>query len=159
MLTQRCLPPPLTSTVKSLLFTVLNNVHSSLLSLASRWHQCCANHSYYMNNGWTCNFIVVRILFNSISGGSEWCLFYNLVIRLMWLCEESSCVYLCHHLHLKSTTLLSMCCVFLFNPQVALPFLGHFSTLVDLAREVDCRLTTGYLAAPQLWFREQDPLS
>ena len=39
---------------------------------------------------------------NSISDGSEWWLFYSLVIILMWLCEEVSCVYLCHHLDWKS---------------------------------------------------------
>ncbi|KAF6094688.1 hypothetical protein HJG60_011798 [Phyllostomus discolor] len=50
MLTQWCLPPPLTSTVKSSLFT---HVHSSPLSLAARLHQCHANHSRYVNNGWT----------------------------------------------------------------------------------------------------------
>ena len=49
MLTQRCLPPTLTSTVKSLLFT---HVHSSPLSLAARLHWCCTNHSWYINNGW-----------------------------------------------------------------------------------------------------------
>ena len=42
MLTQWNLLPPLTSTVKSSLFT---HVHSSLLSLATRLHQCHANHS------------------------------------------------------------------------------------------------------------------
>ena len=46
MLTQRCLLPPLTSTVKLLLFT---HVHSSPLSLAARLHWCCANHFHNMN--------------------------------------------------------------------------------------------------------------
>ena len=41
-------PPPLTSTVKFSLFT---HVHSSSLSLTARFHQCCANHSLYINNG------------------------------------------------------------------------------------------------------------
>ena len=50
MLTQLCLPPPLTSTVKWSLFTY---VHSSPLSLASRLHRCHTNHSHYINNGWT----------------------------------------------------------------------------------------------------------
>ena len=27
--------------------------HSSPLSLAARFHQCCANHSHYINNDWT----------------------------------------------------------------------------------------------------------
>ena len=27
--------------------------HSSPLSLAARLHQCCTNHSHYINNGWT----------------------------------------------------------------------------------------------------------
>ena len=42
--------PPLTSTVKSSLFT---HVHSSPLSSAARLQGCCANHSHYINNGWT----------------------------------------------------------------------------------------------------------
>ena len=50
MFTQQRLPPPLTSTVKSSLFT---HVHSSPLSLAARLHWCHANHSHYINNGWT----------------------------------------------------------------------------------------------------------
>ena len=50
MLTQQCLPPPLTSTVKLSLFT---QVHSSPLSLAARVHQCCPNCPHYNNNGWT----------------------------------------------------------------------------------------------------------
>ena len=50
VLTQRHLPPPLTSTVKSSLFT---HAHSSPLSLAARLRRCHANHSHYVNNGWT----------------------------------------------------------------------------------------------------------
>ena len=50
MLTRGCLLPLLTSTVKLSLFT---HVHSSPLSLAARLHQCHANHSHYINNGWT----------------------------------------------------------------------------------------------------------
>ena len=50
MFTQWCWPPTLTSTVKSSLFTY---EHSSPLSLAARLHWCCANHSHYLNNGWT----------------------------------------------------------------------------------------------------------
>ena len=38
MLTQQCLPPPLTSTVKLSLFT---HAHSGPLSLAARLHLCC----------------------------------------------------------------------------------------------------------------------
>ena len=51
MLTQWCLPPPLTSTVKWSLFT---HVHSSPLSLADRLHWCCTNHFHFINYG--CNF-------------------------------------------------------------------------------------------------------
>ena len=50
MLTQWHLPPPLTKTVKSSLFT---HVHSSPLSLAARLHWCRTNHSCYIKNGWT----------------------------------------------------------------------------------------------------------
>ena len=42
--------PPLISMVKSSLFT---HVHSIPLSLAARLHQCRANRSRYINNGWT----------------------------------------------------------------------------------------------------------
>ena len=48
-LTQWHLPSPLTSTVKSWLFT---RAHSSPLSSAARLHGCCANYSHYINNGW-----------------------------------------------------------------------------------------------------------
>ena len=47
--TQWCLPPTLTSSVKSLVFT---HADSSSLSLAARTHWCSANHSHYINNGW-----------------------------------------------------------------------------------------------------------
>ena len=50
MLTQQCLLPSLTSTMKLSLFI---HVHSSPLSLAARLHRCHANHSRYINNGWT----------------------------------------------------------------------------------------------------------
>ena len=50
MVTQWCLPPLLTRTVKLSLFT---HAHSSPLSLAARSHWCHANHSRYLNNGWT----------------------------------------------------------------------------------------------------------
>ena len=49
-LTPRCLLPPLTSTVKSSLFT---NAHSSPISLAARLCWCCTNHCLHVNNGWT----------------------------------------------------------------------------------------------------------
>ena len=48
------------------------------------------------------NSVVVRLPFNLISDGSERWLFYILVVILMWLCEEASCVYLGHYLDLKS---------------------------------------------------------
>ena len=50
MITQWHLLPPLTSTVNLSLFT---QAHSSPLSLATRLHRCSANHSCYINNGWT----------------------------------------------------------------------------------------------------------
>ena len=49
-LTQQHLLPPLTSRVKSSLFT---HAHSSPLSLIARLHWCLTNHSRYINNGWT----------------------------------------------------------------------------------------------------------
>ena len=48
MLTQWCLSPLLTSTVRLSLFT---HAHSSPFSVAARFHPWCANHSRY--NGWT----------------------------------------------------------------------------------------------------------
>ena len=44
MLTQPCLPPPLTATMKSL-FT---HAHSSLRPLPSKLHWCCTSHSHYV---------------------------------------------------------------------------------------------------------------
>ena len=48
-LTQWCLPPPLTSTVKLSLFT---HVHSSPLSFTARLHRCHAIHFRCVNSGW-----------------------------------------------------------------------------------------------------------
>ena len=50
MLSQQPLPPPLTSTVRLSLFM---RMHSSPLSLAAKLYGCHANHSHYVNNGWT----------------------------------------------------------------------------------------------------------
>ena len=50
MLTQWHQLSPLTSTVKLSLFT---HAHSSPLSFAASLHQCCVNHSHYINSGWT----------------------------------------------------------------------------------------------------------
>ena len=50
MLTQWRLPPPLTSTVKSSLFT---HALSSPFFLTARLQWCCTNHSLYVSNGWT----------------------------------------------------------------------------------------------------------
>ena len=50
MLTQWRLLPPLTSAVKSSLFT---HAHSSPLSLAAGLHQCRGNCSHYITNDWT----------------------------------------------------------------------------------------------------------
>ena len=50
MLTQKHLPPPLTTTVKS---SLLTRALSSPLSLAARLHQCHTNHSRCINDGWT----------------------------------------------------------------------------------------------------------
>ena len=44
-------PPPVTSTVKSSLFT---HAHSSPLSLAARLHHSYVNNSRFINNCWTC---------------------------------------------------------------------------------------------------------
>ena len=63
------------------------------------------------------NSVIVRFPFNLISAGSEWWLFYNLVVILTWLCEEVSGVHLCHHLDqslswliAESSCLLSVHC-------------------------------------------------
>ena len=49
-LTQRCLPPPLTTTVK---LSLLPHVHPGPFFLAARFHRCHTNYSHYINNGWT----------------------------------------------------------------------------------------------------------
>ena len=50
LLTQWHLLPPLTRRVKS---SLLTHAHCSPVFLAARLHHCCANHSCYINNGWT----------------------------------------------------------------------------------------------------------
>ena len=65
--TQWHLPPALTSLVKSSLFT---HAHSSPLSFTARLHQCCANYSYYINNGWT---------------------FYRQIFYVLFLCSDLLC--------------------------------------------------------------------
>ena len=50
MLNKNHLPPPLTSSVRSSLFT---HAYSSPVSLAARLHQCCLHLSHCINNGWT----------------------------------------------------------------------------------------------------------
>ena len=69
MLTQWCLLPLLTSTVKSSLFT---HTHSSPFFLAARLHWCRANHSRYRNNGLT------------FSGGIYIYYIYILYIYIWW---------------------------------------------------------------------------
>ena len=53
------------------------------------------------------NSVVVRLPFNSISDSSQQWLFYNLVVIFMWLWEEISYVYLCHHVDWKSSLTFS----------------------------------------------------
>ena len=75
-LTQGHLSSPLTSTVKSLLFT---HAHSSPL-LAARLHRCCSNCSCYVNNGWTFSrqiflfiYSSLQLLYSSLTSGSFLC--------------------------------------------------------------------------------------
>ena len=82
MLTHRCLPPPLTSTVKS---SLLTHACSSPLSLAARLHWCCCiNHSHYINNGWTfsgqASFTQIHI-----------CWYVNMLLEI----DKHMCSYMC----------------------------------------------------------------
>ena len=79
MLTQGCLLPPLTSTVKSSLFT---HVHSSPLSMAASLHWFHATCYCYINNGWTFSrqtlYITEDFLWNSEHFHQQWrMLIYN----------------------------------------------------------------------------------
>ena len=56
----------------------------------------------WMDVGFFFNSIAVRLPFNLISDGSEWWLFYILIVILLWLCEDVSPIYLCLHLDKKS---------------------------------------------------------
>ena len=85
--TQWCLPPPLTSTLKSSLFT---HAHSSPLSLAARLHHCCTNCSLYIDNGWT------------FSGQTS-----EICIDHFWLCAPLT--------HLEQTLYFSACCALLLT--------------------------------------------
>ena len=92
MLTQQCLLPTLTSTMKLSLFT---HVHSSPLSLAVRWHQCHANLSHYINKDWTFSdrlhilreydWIMIKcILFHFTNGRTGLYLFLRIEIVSHW---------------------------------------------------------------------------
>ena len=80
MPTQWRLLPPLTSTVKSSLFT---HAQSSPLSLAARLHQCDANYFCYNNNGWTFS--------SQTSCIPRWLLGYNLVHHVTVLNTVDNC--------------------------------------------------------------------
>ena len=116
MLTQWCLPPPLTSTVKSSLFT---HAHSSPLSLAARLRWCHANHSRYINNGWTL---------------SRWTS-YMCVITL----HHISCIFLAKHQIIQVTQ--SLCtphlvpCNFWLFPKLKSPLRGKRFQTVDEIQE------------------------
>ena len=92
MLTQWHLPPQLTSTVKSSLFT---HAHSSTLSLAARLHWCHVNHSRYINNGWSfsrqISYILKPRLKNPLLGK-------NSLIPHSFYSGTLGCVSLCHRL-------------------------------------------------------------
>ena len=62
---------------------------------------CVSDHSTSLDGYGFFISIVVRLQFNLIFDGSEWWLFYILVVILLWLWEEASHVYLCHHLDQK----------------------------------------------------------
>ena len=89
MLTQWCLLLPLTSTVKSPLFT---HAHSSPLSLAARLHRCHTNCSHYINNGRIFPdrpHIYIRevAIKPSFSFFPLW-LLYEYMIQLLWGCAS-----------------------------------------------------------------------
>ena len=67
MFTQQRLPSPLTSTVRSSLFT---HVHSSPLSLAARLHWCHTN-CYHINDGWSFSGQTSYIKFGNIREGKQ----------------------------------------------------------------------------------------
>ena len=81
MPTQRCLPSPLASTVKSSSFT---HMHPSPLSLAGRSHWCRTNHSRRINNGWTFSWPCVCCL-----GANTLCWFIVSMQEHLW---ETHCV-------------------------------------------------------------------
>ena len=57
-------------------------------------HGLSWSHSW---NGFFFNSVFIGLPSSSISHGSEWWLLYNLVVILMWLCEEVSYILeLCH---------------------------------------------------------------
>ena len=88
-LTQWCLPPPPTSTVKSALFM---HVHCSPLSLAARVHWCHRDH-HYINNGWT-----------FFSGQTSLCIYI--------------CMYVSGYIYVSSSPpslkMYNMCCYYMY---------------------------------------------
>ena len=92
MFIQQHLPPLLTSTVILSLFT-----HACLspLSLAARLHQCEANHSRYINNGW---------IFSGHTSYSE-----PLQLMIMMLIGLCLCIYSNIFIHSHFSRMLTMC--------------------------------------------------
>ena len=72
---------------------------------------CFSTHPISQDGCVFFNSVVVCLPFHSICDGSEWWLFYILVIILMWLCKETSHVYLCLHLDQNSTISYTCNCV------------------------------------------------
>ena len=96
MLTQWCLLHLLTSIVKSSLFT---HAHSSPLSLAARLHQCCSNHSRYINNSWTfsrqTSLYIVCSYINILCTYALHIVCVYVFIYFVYIDRYCTCVYVC----------------------------------------------------------------
>ena len=96
ILTQRRLLTPLTSTVKLSLFT---HAHSSPLSLAARLHQCCSNHSRYINNSWTfsrqTSLYIVCSYINILCTYALHIVCVYVFIYFVYIDRYCTCVYVC----------------------------------------------------------------
>ena len=75
------------------------------------------------------NSVVVGPLFSSVADGCKWSLFYSLVVILMWLCKEASCVFLQSHLDLNWLLVLtqSLSAVWLWGThKISLGLFGYY---------------------------------
>ena len=113
MLTQWCLLPPLTGTVKSSLFT---HVHSRPFPLAARLHWRHVNHSHYINNGWsfprqTSYVFICKSIQKDLEGYKPGKSCYLWEVNWVWDGGQGNFAFYCLHFNYYKTSLMYYLCI------------------------------------------------